>query len=378
MDILFLTFLYPNKYNNLLGIFIKEHAKAIKNAGFSLTVCAICMVKGRSIYRRFEEHFVDENNIPTNILYIQSFFYKFFFINPVFIYWITRRFIEKYGLTSVKPDIIHSNMLYPSGIIGYFLSIKNGIDRVITEHWSKIDSFLKKNCFRKIGKKAFDQAKYITVVSSFLQKQLVNHKIDATKIIIIPNVVGSEIKFEEKKRSTEKIIFTSIAAWVSPKRPDLMISALEIISNKVNEKIVYNIVGEGHLLEGLNIRNASFPFDITLSGVLDKKEIAKILIETDYFLHASNTETFSVVIAEALMSGTPVIASKVGAIPELINEENGVLCDNNVNKWAEAILKAIGQKFDHKGIADKTKNKYSQEIISKNFTTLYERLKKKT
>jgi glycosyltransferase involved in cell wall biosynthesis len=374
MNILFLTFLYPNKFNNILGIFVKEHAKSIKSAGFSLTVSAICLVNGRSIFNSFEEHFLDENNIPTNILYIQSFLYKFFYINPYVLSWITRRFVKKILFTSIKPDVIHSNMLYPAGILGYFLSQKYNINHVITEHWSKIDLFLKNNIFRNIGLKAYERAKYITVVSSFLKKQLMKHNISENKIVIIPNVVGSEIKFEEKNPIPDTITFTSIAAWINPKRPDLIIAALKKISNIVPQKIVYNIIGEGHLLEIIKKSDTDLPFEILYKGVLDKKEISEILIETDYFLHASDKETFSVVIAEALMSGTPVIASNVGAIPELINEENGIHCDNSVEKWEDAILKAIGKKFNHKKIAEATEKKYSQKTIGEYFITLYERL----
>jgi len=47
----------------------------------------------------------------------------------------------------------------------------------------------------------------------------------------------------------------------------------------------------------------------------------------DVYLHPSRSEALSLSIVEALMSSVPVVASKVGGIPELVNYLNGVLVD---------------------------------------------------
>jgi glycosyltransferase involved in cell wall biosynthesis len=372
MNILFLTFLYPNKFNPIFGGFIKEHAIAMKKAGLSIKVLAICVVKQPCILNFSEEHFTDENNIPTHIFYIHSRFHKFFLVNLFFLYWIARRFIEKNVFTSIKPDVIHSNILYPSGIIGHFLSRKYNANHIITEHWSKIELFFQRNIFRKFGKHAYQKAKYITVVSSFLKHQLIRLNIEENKIIIIPNVVTPEFEYKKKKPNEESIIFCSVAAWITPKRPDLIISALKKISMKINKKIIYHIVGIGPLIEEIRTQATNLPFKIIFNGVLEKTKIAEILDETDYFLHASDKETFSVVIAEALMTGTPVVASNVGAIPELVDEGNGILCENTPENWEEAIFTAIQKNFNHEKIVESIQNKYSQKTISENFKTIYE------
>ena len=76
-------------------------------------------------------------------------------------------------------------------------------------------------------------------------------------------------------------------------------------------------------------------------------------------------------VAEALSTGTPVIASNVGALPELVNETNGILVENTVQEWEKAISSAMKISFNHLAISESGKNKFSKESISKQFAELY-------
>ena len=92
---------------------------------------------------------------------------------------------------------------------------------------------------------------------------------------------------------------------------------------------------------------------------------------SDFLLHPTLYETFSVVIAESLMCGLPVIASEVAAIPELINEENGVLTKNDVPSWESAILQAMTRTFDRAMIASTVANKFSQNSVGHQISSIY-------
>jgi glycosyltransferase involved in cell wall biosynthesis len=73
-------------------------------------------------------------------------------------------------------------------------------------------------------------------------------------------------------------------------------------------------------------------------GKLSFAEAACEMQNASYFLHASNYETFSLVCAEALSCGTPVVASAVGGVPEYLNDKNGILVsDNTVESWTNCL-----------------------------------------
>jgi len=99
------------------------------------------------------------------------------------------------------------------------------------------------------------------------------------------------------------------------------------------------------------------------TGYLEKPEIAIKLQDSDFFVHPTKVETFGVVVAEALLTGTPVICSNVSALKELVNDKNGILCNNTVHDWLEGIRSAINKDFERKQIALDIKQKYDKTNI---------------
>ena len=141
------------------------------------------------------------------------------------------------------------------------------------------------------------------------------------------------------------------------------------IQQKSTVSLELNLIGEGPLLQEIKALESSFK--INYLGRKNKQEIATILQQSNYFLHGSTIETFSVVIAEALCSGVPVIASQVGAIPELISPENGITARNNVEDWVKAIQNGMQKNYDQKAIASNCAQKYKETKIGELFLEFY-------
>jgi glycosyltransferase involved in cell wall biosynthesis len=58
-----------------------------------------------------------------------------------------------------------------------------------------------------------------------------------------------------------------------------------------------------------------------------QQEVARRLRDADLYVHPSRADTFPSGVLEALASGTPVVASRVGGIPEQVTEQTGVLVE---------------------------------------------------
>ncbi|MBI3502607.1 MAG: glycosyltransferase family 4 protein [Bacteroidetes bacterium] len=366
MNILFLTCWYPTKEIPSKGIFIKEHAKAIHSAGNKIVVAALNVCWGKSFFEKEIEKFTDENGIETHIIHIRSLFYKWIYVNPFHLYKILKTYCKKNILADFSPALIHSNILSPCAILGDWLAKDLKKPHVITEHWSKVDNYMKKNIFSRYGKRAYQNAKAITVVSGFLKKNIEKYVNDASKIKIVPNVVDTKTFFYKPKIKSDKVIFTAVAHWRPPKEPMLFIEALNKMENKNS---ILNMVGEGEQLEA--IKKLNLNFEIHYHGNIPRTKIAELLWQSDFFLHASQVETFSIVIAEALSTGTPVIASNVGAIPELVNETNGILTNNNPDDWQTAIEQTMNKKFDYARFSGDINSRFSVEKIAGQFNEIY-------
>ena len=368
--VLLLTFWYPDEKQPVKGVFILEHARAIKALGCDVYIFAVKINDGKRLLKRNHEYFIDSFGIPNYVVTIESALYKFIYANiPLLVALVIRTFY-RYIQPHFQPDIIHSNILSPCAIAGHFLSKKLKKPHIITEHWSKLDKFFRLNLFSRLGVLAYNRSASITVVSDWLRHKMIKYVDDPEKITIIPNVIDSVFSFKSRRKS-DVINFVAVASWKPPKRIDLILESMNEFAGTTNKPVIFHIIGEGVLLDsGLTDKNL-FSFEIVKHGFLPKPEVSEIMQQSDYFIHCSEVETFSVVIAEALCTGLPVLASKVGAIPELINDNNGLLCDNTSESWRDGISRITSRQFDSRKISEDAIEKFSILKIGRQFLDVY-------
>ena len=378
MKILFISSWYPTENNPNFGIFVKEHASAIQSTDNEIKVLAILTEQSHLSFSIHENIYTDEFGIETIEIRILTRFknlvYHFIPLQNRIAYF----YYKKLMANSFSPDLVHSNVVFPAGMIGDFISKKLKKPHIITEHWSKIDGILKKPYLSWLAKNTYKNSTKILPVSEFLRNKMISlmPTLKPDKFQIIPNVINSNtFTYKLKKEHKNEIHFCAIATWatkkIPDKKPELFIEALAKIQKMIDKKIILTMVGGGDRLNDLlqlckkNDLNAEF------TGYQAKANIASILQNSDFYIHASTIETFGVVIVEALMTGTPVICSNVGALPELINKSNGILCENTVDKWVDGIQLALNTNFNFKQISANTGNRFSLERIGKQINEVY-------
>jgi glycosyltransferase involved in cell wall biosynthesis len=117
------------------------------------------------------------------------------------------------------------------------------------------------------------------------------------------------------------------------------------------------LVGEGPLESRLRSL-ASRP---ELAGRVDflgrqtHPEVARWIAASDLLCLPSYSEGCPNVVLEALSCGRPVVASRVGAVPDLISAESGILVPpGDVTQLSHAIGEALGRRWDEKLIASRS------------------------
>jgi starch synthase len=102
------------------------------------------------------------------------------------------------------------------------------------------------------------------------------------------------------------------------------------------------IAGDGPLRQEL-LHLASEHPDIRYAGTLPYSAMDQQMREAHWVVCSSLAEAFGMVNIEAMMNATPVIASAVGGIPEIVdNEKNGLLVfGDDEAKWASSFQKAV-------------------------------------
>lgn len=223
-------------------------------------------------------------------------------------------------------------------------------------HHSTIGAWLQKNPFlwlyRFLGKK-------ITIIapSYFISKQIQELGIPARNLKVIPNGFDDE-KFtveptmsleqfwqglEKNFESSQKKIGTVCRLSHEKGLIDL-IQAAQICLSK-NPNLQFFIVGDGPQKDKLIslIQQNGLEKNVFLLGFQDYKFINNFLHHIDLFVLPSHEEPFGIVLHEARYCRTPIIATKVGGIPEHVeNGVDGILVNpNEPEQLSEAILQVL-------------------------------------
>lgn len=378
MNILFLSSWYPSKKSPNFGIFIKEHAHAIHNAGNDIVVVSLVILKDKHFFKYSKLDLRDEYGIRTIQIEINSSLKDFLYYLIFFQYFIVLRAVNALIRSGFKPDIIHSNVIFSAGIIGNWIAGRLHIPHVITEHWSRIENFMAKPILSIWARSAYLKAEMILPVSKFLKNKIVTTTpyLKDTHIQIIGNVVDSDtFNFRKKENNLNEIRFCAIATWTNKKNPDklpeLIIEALSKFQEKTDKKILLYMIGGGDKVPELKKLCIEKGLETYFTGYIIKTEIALYLQKADFLIHASTIETFGVVVAESLLCGTPVICSNVGALPELIDEKNGILCNNTLDEWLSGLSELTKTEYQLQFTSDHIKKMFSIQNIGYQYTDIY-------
>ena len=238
------------------------------------------------------------------------------------------------AIRNTYSDYIITTRTFHSRLVGYYSY--NNIIKIATEH-----NF--HNNDKKYITKVIDSIRdfdYFVVVSDNLRKFYEN-KIGKTKCIYIPNVIDSLP--DKRSKLTNKNIIT--IGRLSPEKGQKDLIDVFKIVNKELPKTKLFMVGDGPLKKELEnyTKELKLTNKIIFTGFLGNKEKEKYILDSSIFILPSYTESFGLVLIEAMSYGLPCIAfdSSDGA-RELLKDDVGILVkDRNKEKMAKEIIKEL-------------------------------------
>ena len=158
------------------------------------------------------------------------------------------------------------------------------------------------------------------------------HKIsDANKLVVCRLGKINEFQPRLENNNKEHIVICSCSMLIHVKRVHLIVEFISKLSKSKTIKWIH--FGDGKLKENL-ISYASTLLEYTnfdITGIKPNDEIMKFYKQNyvDLFINFSESEGIPVSIMEAQSAGIPVLATAVGGVTEIVNNENGFIVDKD-------------------------------------------------
>lgn len=369
--VLFISSWYPNVHRPTEGNFVQQHILAAQQIADVAMVHVVLSTTHQALthesrYEPYEAHLI---YIPKNELFIVGLIINYFKIFMA--YW---KFAAQSKLA--KPDLIHANVLFPIGLVGLLLKLRWRIPLLFTEHWTCYHEAaqpqptrLQRFFLRWIGNKA----NLIMPVSLDLAAAMQRFGITAP-MKVVPNVVDPNIFAAVEKRPHSVYRFVHISS-LDPEQKNfhLLLRAFHQLK-KQQAKVELHVVSDGDYSDYSKlIKGFDFAKSIHFHGRQDSAGVAAILQFADALVLSSRFENLPCVLLEALSTGTPMIATNVGGVAEVINQSNGILVASEDDQGLLAAMISIQQQqFSAQALHEAALQKYSPTAIAGLFLEAYQ------
>lgn len=318
---------------------------------------------------------VTENGYTLHLIKLELF--------PTSQYWHLPKILNA-KILEINPDLIHSHFTYPP----YSFITQLKIPVIITVHG--LNSVRVKGSYPKsdylnlrfilypyFEKKALQRAAKIINVSHWTKEKSDSIIGENSKTVYIPNGLVYEKYHNIKSKDINHPSLFFAGRLVRLKNVDILIKALSIVK-ETNPDVHLYIAGSGpqdqklrYLSIKLNLNN-----NITFLNFISEDEMLKMYASADIFVLPSKFENCPMVLLEALAVGTPIVASNVGGIPQILdNGKYGILTKpGDIEDLAQKIIALIKNNSLRNELRENGKQRvkeYSWDDIASKTIELY-------
>lgn len=354
--LLIISNMYPSSEHLSFGIFVKNQAEALRKSGVDVLVAA-------------------NDNPATG----------------------KKNTIVKYGKWAMKTlsmamrhrksiSITHAHYVFPSGVFSLLLKKLFKIPYIVTAHGGDIERMAKKSArIRSWTELILQESDHVIAVGPVLAEQIENDfHIPKEKISICSMGVNRQVfrpgdKAEARKAlglDQDAFTYLFVGNVIKQKGIEELLIAFEKVQAEADRKVKLVIIGSRR---DTNFIESIQPFvdgDVQFVDPQPQPQLVKWFQASDVFVLPSHLEGFGLVALEAIASGTPVIASRVGGLVSLLGEGAGHLVEpNNAPGLAAEMMNALHtsrEVYSNKQAMDAILYEHDEQEITKRVLSLYE------
>lgn len=265
--------------------------------------------------------------------------------------WNIKNFIEGNGI-----DIIHTHGSKPNayGFAASRMTKKaivatchNRIENSLVSGDKGIGNYLSNRLYYSIDNSILPRFDKVIAVSEDVKRLLLENRIDGGRISVVYNGVdagkfidrdGGKIRAEFNIDKNTMIVGTVARLTQEKGLSNLLLAAKEVLNQFPDT--IFMLAGDGPLRDDLIKKTAESGIKERVIFTGQRNDIPEVYSSLDIFVLPSLIEGLPMVLLEAMAAGKPVIATRVGAIPGVIEDgKDGIIINpGDIGELKEAII----------------------------------------
>lgn len=266
-----------------------------------------------------------------------------------------------------KFDCIDAHFVYPDGFAAVLLGMILHLPVVVSARGSDINLYPGFPAIRPLIRWTLRRAAGLIAVSTSLAKSMIRLGTREKKVCVIGNGIDPTLFYPVDVGEAKAClglepgqrIVLSVAALVPAKGLHFLIPAFAQVLSRF-QGLRLCIIGEGkerNRLETL-IRTHGLESSVFLQGSVPNDQLRYWYSAAELTCLVSSREGWPNVVQESLACGTPVLATPVWGIPEIVvSPVLGVLVEQDVMEIASALERSLGMQWDRRAIAEYAANR---------------------
>jgi teichuronic acid biosynthesis glycosyltransferase TuaC len=259
----------------------------------------------------------------------------------------------------LRPQVLLANWAYPDGWAGVQAARRLGLPVVLQLLGSDINFMANDPVRKPLIQEALTKADLITTVSAPLREKTLDLGVAADKVMVLPNGVDTYLfrpadtaaaRLELGLPAGKKVVLF-LGHLVLEKGPAILLEALA----QLPQDVMLVVVGTGPLAAELKNRATALGVSgrIKWAGEIPHDRIPVFMAACDCLALPSLREGEPNVVLEALASGRPVAASKVGGVPLLVRDgaQGHLSAPGDAKDLARALRLTLEADWDPRQIA---------------------------
>jgi glycosyltransferase involved in cell wall biosynthesis len=383
MRVYFVCTWFPSRVSPGEGFFMKHYTDAI-SAYDDVTV--FYTTPDPKMEAAIEEIDGNNNKVKTRIIYFRPYASSYKWLNQIVNEWRKikhiSRAIRKECKTTGDPDVFHLSVMSPLVLILWYYKFFRGIPFLYSEHWDipiRVHlGVVKKWLPYRIGMKLTALFTERVIVCSQAMKDTfeqynLSHRVDIISSVVYLNNKNID---DNLRLQGKKIMLHVSSLGESQKNVSGIIKAIAEVA-KDRSDFELHILGYGSEYNNLNALAESLGVlhkAVIFHGFVSDEEKRQWFERSLFHILFSNFEGYSLVTAESIYYGRPVIATHCGGPEDFVNERNGILVQP---RDIEGLSSGINYMLDNykKFIPDELRRYgegiFSPEVVGRKHHELY-------